>query len=294
MKGRLIPLLRESLSGLRDLFFTRTCAVCGCVLDSDEVSRHDMPGDTHVMPGLTGHLLCEHCLGDIPLTYFWNYSENAAMERLFGCRTHNAAALFFYRHGSPYCEIVRQFKYGRRESLGLWAARLLGDYLAGRDAASGEASCDLYGDVQAVVPVPLHWFKQWQRGFNQAEIIARGVAERLGTRNSGLYDITSTENSDSVGTTFTTDTQRLPVVPHLLRRVKYTSTQTRRNATSRHKNVSGVFAVNPRELKRLKAAGIRHILLVDDVMTTGATLSECVRLLQDHFTVSVATLGFVE
>ena len=373
MKGRFIQLLRESLSGLRDLFFTRTCAVCGCALDSDEVSRRDphamhggssvmpgwpigsamttpeMPGNanvtpggtssvmpgwpigsamtTPVMPGSTGHFgstghpLCERCLADIPLTYFWNYSENAAMERLFGCRTQNAAALFFYRHGSPYCEIVRQFKYGRRESLGLWASRLLGDYLAGRDAApgssfgdaasgegiggvaSGDSSGDvtsggtsfgLYGDVQAVVPVPLHWFKRWRRGFNQAEIIARGVAERLGTRTAVRHNTPCAENSDPVGTAFTTDTQRLPVVPHLLRRVKYTSTQTRRSASSRQKNVSGAFAVNHRELECLKAAGITHILLVDDVLTTGATLSECVRLLQDHFTVSVATLGFVE
>jgi ComF family protein len=180
------------------------------------------------------------------------------MESLSGCRVHNAAALFFYRHDSPYCEIVRQFKYGRRESLGLWAARLLGGYLA----AGG-----LYCDVQAVVPVPLHPLKRWKRGFNQAEIIARGVAEGLG----GIL-----------------------VVPHLLRRRRYTSTQTRRSAISRRSNVSGAFAVNPRELGKLRVAGITHILIVDDVLTTGATLSECIRLLQDHFTVSAATLGFVE
>ena len=121
--------------------------------------------------------------------------------------------------------------------------------------------------MQAVVPVPLHWRKRWRRGFNQAEIIASGVAEKLG----GFL-----------------------VEPNLLRRRRYTSTQTRRSATSRLSNVSGAFAVNPRELEKLRAAGITHILIVDDVLTTGATLSECIRLLQDHFTVSAATLGFVE
>lgn len=240
MRGTVGGGLRLALSGLRNLFFVRECAVCGGELDDGE------------------HFLCKQCLGDIPLTRFWLYSENAAMESLAGCRVHNAAALFFYRHDSPYCEIVRQFKYGRRESLGLWAARLLGGYLA----AGG-----LYCDVQAVVPVPLHPLKRWKRGFNQAEIIARGVAEGLG----GIL-----------------------VVPHLLRRRRYTSTQTRRSATSRRSNVSGAFAVNPRELGKLRAAGITHILIVDDVLTTGATLSECIRLLQDHFTVSAATLGFVE
>ena len=242
LRGTVVGGLRLALSGLRNLFFVRECAVCG----------------RDVMPGLTGHLLCERCLNDIPLTRFWLYSENAAMESLAGCRVHNAASLFFYRHDSPYCEIVRQFKYGRRESLGLWAARLLGGYLA---------SGGLYTDVQAVVPVPLHPLKQWRRGFNQAEIIARGVAEGLGG---------------------------IAVVPHLLRRRRYTSTQTRQSATSRRSNVSGSFAVNRRELEKLRAAGVTHILIVDDVLTTGATLSECIRLLQDHFTVSAATLGFVE
>ena len=243
MKGRFITLLRESLSGLRDLFFTRTCAVCG---------------GTPAPDGPAGHLLCERCLGDIPLTYFWTYSENAALDTLASrCHVYNAAALFFYRHGSPYCEIVRQFKYGRRLSLGLWAARLLGEKLA---------SAGLYSDVEAVVPVPLHWFKRWRRGFNQAEIIASGVAERLGG---------------------------LSVVPHLMRRRRYTSTQTRKSVSSRRENVAGAFAISSREVERLRAAGVKHLLLVDDVLTTGSTLSECVRLLEPYFTVSVATLGFV-
>ena len=219
--------------------------------------------------------VCKHCLEDIPLTYFWSYSENAAMERFSaGCHVYNAAALFFYRHESPWCEIVRQFKYGRRLGLGLWAARLLGGYLA---------EGGLYGDVQAVVPVPLHPLKRWKRGFNQAEIIARGVAERLAAGTS----------STAFGAR-TVHTHGIPVIPHLLRRRRYTSTQTRRSASSRQRNVSGAFVLNRREVERLRTAGVRHILLTDDVCTTGATLAECVRLLQDYFTVSVATLGFVE
>ena len=246
MKGRFLEELNVAARGLRELFFTRSCTVCEKPL---------LEGESFV---------CRHCLDDIPLTYFWTYSENAAMER-FGthCHVYNTAALFFYRHDSPWCELVRQFKYGRREKLGLWAARLLGGYLA---------SGGLYCDVQAVVPVPLHPLKRWKRGFNQAEIVAHGVAERLAEDCAG----------------------NIPVIPHLLRRRRYTSTQTRRSASSRQRNVSGAFSVNRREMERLRAAGVRHILLIDDVLTTGATLSECVKLLQEHFTVSVATLGFVE
>ena len=109
--------------------------------------------------------------------------------------------------------------------------------------------------------------KRWKRGVNQAEIIARGVAEELGG---------------------------LAVAGNLLRRRRYTSTQTRRSAQSRRHNVSGAFSLNAQQAARLKASGINHILLVDDVLTTGATLKECIRLLQPHFIVSVATLGFVE
>lgn len=344
MKGRFLDELRGWFSGLRDLFFQRDCIVCGGVLD----------------PG--GQFVCPECLADMPLTYFWTYSENAMMERLGGfagesggsgldnsqpidgCHVYNATALFFYRHESPWCEIVRQFKYGRRESLGLWAARLLGDYLAdGNKSPIGGASEDLgtsgespkcassgeslYCDIQAVVPVPLHWFKRWKRGFNQAEVIARGVAERLGAGMPGadgadvkdgpmasrLVDVTmddascgrARKNDSSQASTGNVSagtlsereaptTSPLPVETRLLRRVRYTSTQTRRGASSRRQNIRGAFAVNPDAIARLKAAGVHHILLVDDVLTTGATLSECIRLLQRDFTVSVATLGFVE
>ncbi len=278
MKGRVIKGFRFSLQALADLFFTRNCVVCGRALD---------PGQKYV---------CVHCLEDMPLTYFWDYPVNAAMERLgvrpgdggaayapsspqdgqsgasvplasgeggAGCRVYNAASLFFYRHESPWCELVRLFKYGRDEGLGLWSARLLGEYLAGGG---------LYSGVQAVMPVPLHPLKKWRRGFNQAEIIARGVAEGLAGG----------------------DRSALPVAADLLRRRRYTSTQTRKSAAERRTGISGAFALNRRALARLKAAGVRHVLLVDDVMTTGATISECIRLLSPHFTVSVATLGFVE
>lgn len=253
--------LRLALAGLRDLFFVRECVVCGAEPGAGDDAGGRAGSDSGRAADRVsgGRHLCPACLDDIPLTYFWSYSENAAMELLGGrCRVYNAASLFFYRHGSGYCEIVRRFKYGGDIALGLWASRLLGDYLA----CSG-----LYGRVQAVVPVPLHWRKRLSRGFNQAEIIARGVAQRLG---------------------------EVPVVPHLLRRRRYTATQTRRSASSRAGNVRGAFALDRREALRLRKAGIRYILLVDDVLTTGATLSECIRLLQDDFTVLVATLGFVE
>lgn len=237
--------LRLAMAGLRDLFFVRSCVVCGHELDS--------------APGVTGQPLCGGCQDDIPLTYFWNYSENAAMDRLAGlCHVYNAASLFFYRHDSAYCDIVRRCKYGGDIALGLWAGEMLG-----RSLASG----GLYAGIHAIVPVPLHPLKRWRRGFNQSEIIARGIAVSF---------------------------PGVPVVPGLLYRRRYTATQTRKDVAGRGRNVSGAFAMRRRQLERLRAAGIRHILVVDDVLTTGSTISACVRVLEGHFTVSAATLGFVD
>jgi predicted amidophosphoribosyltransferase len=89
--------------------------------------------------------------------------------------------------------------------------------------------------------VPLHWRRLWQRGYNQSLAIARGLAGRL----------------------------RLPCRPSWLRRIRNTPSQTSQTATNRRDNMRGAFAV-PRGTR----LGGNTILLVDDVMTTGATVRE--------------------
>lgn len=107
-----------------------------------------------------------------------------------------------------------------------------------------EARPDLRFD--AVVPVPLHALRYWKRGYNQAEHFALGISRSL--------DIPCW---------------------NLLRRRRYTVTQTRqRDAEARRQNVEGVFS-----LRTNPPSGCQHLLLVDDVMTTGATLGNCLRVL---------------
>ena len=107
-----------------------------------------------------------------------------------------------------------------------------------------EARPDLRFD--AVVPVPLHALRYWKRGYNQAEHFALGISRSL--------DIPCW---------------------NLLRRRRYTVTQTRqRDAEARRQNVKGVFT-----LRANPPLDCRHLLLVDDVMTTGATLGNCLRVL---------------
>ena len=101
--------------------------------------------------------------------------------------------------------------------------------------------------VDVVMPVPLHWRRRLRRGFNQAELLATDLASRL----------------------------RLPLLTRNLRRLKSTSTQTRFSRTRRFENVRNAFAV--RDSAPLEG---QRVLLVDDVMTTGATASECARMLK--------------
>ncbi len=100
-----------------------------------------------------------------------------------------------------------------------------------------------FDDIDVVVPVPLHPIKQMKRGYNQADYIARGVAKALDVR----------------------------VKSRALRRCRNNSSQAQSSHEERWQNVENLFAV--RDVRVLQD---RHILLVDDVITTGATILSCV------------------
>lgn len=115
-------------------------------------------------------------------------------------------------------------------------------------------------DIDLVIPVPLHPSKERIRGFNQSYLISRGISEVTG----------------------------LPVDAGSLCRVSSTSTQTKKSRYDRWKNVEGTFIVEDRCSVRGK-----HILLVDDVITTGSTMESCVNelLKSDGVRVSVVALA---
>lgn len=120
-----------------------------------------------------------------------------------------------------------------------------------------------YQSVDVIVPVPLHKRKLRKRGYNQSEWIARGLSESM----------------------------KRPVSVDNLFRKTYTSTQTKKNRIERWENVKDVFGVRQPE----KFSG-KHILLVDDVVTTGATLESCAAQLLaiENVKVSIATLAYAD
>lgn len=230
--------LRDSLRGLRDLFFPRRCCVCGAPLSLDEKS------------------ICFNCFADLPLTYFWDWEENPAFVKInTKVPVQQVASLFHFRPDAGYSHIMHKIKYEGNTALGFRLGYLLGERLA---------VCGRFADIDAVVPVPLHPLRRFRRGYNQAEVIARGIAAAM----------------------------NLPVAPHLLHRKRRTRTQTKLNVEQKARNVRGAFALDGNEAKKLAGAGVGHILIVDDVLTTGSTLSECVREVAERFKVSVASLAY--
>lgn len=133
--------------------------------------------------------------------------------------------------------------------------------MLGKEFGKELCKSELYSGINAIVPVPLHPKKQKMRGYNQSEAIANGLSETMG----------------------------IPTTTNVLIRSQFTQTQTKKNREERIKNVAEAFTVqNTQTLEN------RHILLIDDVVTTGATLEVCANVLKSNIKVqiSIATLAY--
>ena len=236
--------LKTSCRALADLLMPRLCIVCGRPLNLKE------------------EFICLGCEMDFPYTRFWESTHNAMADEFNarivvpeGVRERYcyAAALFFYDSESGYRNIPGQLKYNFRIAQGRFFARRLGEAMAGAEH---------FGDVDAVVPVPLHWTRRWKRGYNQAAVIAAEIARALDA----------------------------PLRPDVLSKPRRRASQVSSDARQRASNIRGAFKANVPE-------GIRHILVVDDTFTTGSTLAACYAALRASapggVRISVATLAFV-
>jgi ComF family protein len=134
-------------------------------------------------------------------------------------------------------------------------------YELGRIYAIPLKASGFTADIDLIIPVPLHPSKKRIRGFNQSEYISEGVSDVTG----------------------------LPVNTDSLIRILQSATQTRRTRYERWTNVEGIFRVADAVALRGK-----HILLVDDVITTGSTIESCVNELQkvEDVKVSVIAIGY--
>lgn len=147
-----------------------------------------------------------------------------------------SAAVSYWDFSEDFQKIIHEIKYHRKTKLGT----ALGRYSAEKIAAPW------FNDLDMVIPIPLHPTKQRARGFNQARYIAKGLAGVLG----------------------------LPLHTHLLKRPKYTSTQTKLSREERKQNMQGAFTTTVNQVPAEP-----KILLVDDVFTTGSTMHSAAKTL---------------
>ncbi|WP_430814250.1 ComF family protein [Carboxylicivirga sp. RSCT41] len=212
--------LTDAVSAIGDLFFPPVCACCGTHLFKGEVE------------------ICKMCLRLLPRTHFEKKPhDNQISIMMWGrCKIELAYALYYYKKGERVQQLLYEIKYRGNRRLG----EVLGQEL-GKIITQSENN-----GFDCIIPIPLHPRKKAMRGYNQAELIANGIATFMGMQVE---------------------------VSSVIRNI-HTLSQTRKGRFERWQNVENIFRVtDPDQLRN------RHILLVDDVITTGSTMEACVNQL---------------
>jgi ComF family protein len=193
------------------------------------------PGCDNVL-GRGEGAVCLHCLMELEQTQFHlQPDDNELYYRLAGrVPLVGASAMYYFDKRGRFKKMMQALKYGGSPQVGRFLGQHYGECLA---------SHPIISQADAIVPVPLHHSRFAERGYNQSEMIAEGLAAALA----------------------------IPVDTKSLVRSAKTETQTKKSQTERWDNVQSVFG-----MKRPLAG---HLILVDDVITTGATLEACIRVL---------------
>ncbi len=240
------------LEAVADLFIPRTCCICGGELRGFEKS------------------FCTECFAELPFTFFWHYRSNPAKDTFVG-RTNieDVIALMVYK--GEIREAMHNFKYHGQIGIGEELGELLGNAIS-----TSPFMVDALKEGITIVPIPLHRRKKRKRGYNQAEVIARGVQKGIidymlgntiqmskddagksnaSKSNASKSDTSKSDASKSDASKNNAKSEqniigKIIVEPHLLKRVRFTNTQTRLNKLERFKNINDAFEVNEKRLKR--------------------------------------------
>src|SRR5262245_29943533 len=223
---------RRLLRGLVDLLYPPSCLICLSPMPPDQdhfcdPCREALTNDPHST--------CPRCAATVGP---FSHMESGCK----ACRDERFAFDRVIRLG-VYDGILRDAVLKMKHHTGEGLAECLGElWVAHAEARLRDAHADV------IVPVPLHWRRRLERGYNQSDSLASAVAAKL----------------------------RWPCRPGWLRRVRYTPRQAVQDPGERKANVRGAFLARPhRELQG------KTILLIDDVLTTGSTAGEATRALRD-------------
>lgn len=186
---------------------------------------------------LDDQMLCGSCNSELPFTdHFQSNRINEVHERMYGrFNIEFGAALLKYSPQGPVQHLMQEFKYNGNITIGTSLARIL---------AARISSCGFFPSIDLIVSVPLHQNKIKLRGFNQSEVLAEELSRRLHIKH----------------------------IPHCLSKIIETDSQTTKTRIQRIDNVSNSIVINETFIKAIKG---KHILIVDDTLTTGATIESC-------------------
>jgi len=226
-----IPLFTD----LSHLLFPESCIACQVELSDAE------------------EYLCVFCFSELHFTGFERTLHPTALDHLFWGRVplHASYSLLYFKSNSPVQSILHRLKYQHNPDV----ARVCGEWI-------GEKLSILpkFQDADGLIPVPLHPKKQFERGFNQSEMLAQGISKKTA----------------------------IPVHVSFLSKNVHTASQTRQGRFGRWENIKNGF----------KARGIKqctHLVIVDDVITTGATIESMVKAIHEQYPecqISIVSLAF--
>lgn len=200
-------------------------------------------------------ILCLSCITHLPISNTWFQKENIVYQKLYGrFPFENACCFLFFTQSGISQKLIHLLKYKSRKDIAFYLGHLFGEHLK-------ESSW--IKNIDYIIPVPIHKQKRNLRGFNQSQLLAKGLSESL----------------------------QIPILKDVLIKHKHTSSQTRKTHQERIENVKNVFEVQNKNILLDK-----HILLIDDVLTTGATLESCSNTILkiQNTRISFATLALAE
>lgn len=201
------------LNHLIDLLFPKTCVCCEEVLNEQE---------PHI---------CGSCLLELPVI---DLNDMLVISKLAGrIKPANTYAYLKFNKLGKAQKILHEIKYKDNQELGIFIGKRFFDYLSAQT---------VHLELDCLIPVPLHSKRLKTRGYNQAEAIAKGIADQSG----------------------------IALNTNILLKAKEASSQTNKGRTARLENMQNCFTIAPNiDLKG------KNIAIVDDVMTTGATIEAC-------------------
>lgn len=222
------------LSSLTNLFFPKICHACNTILKDNELG------------------ICVVCRHELPLTNY-HFERPETVKKIFYGRVHleAATALFYFHKSGRVQQMLHHLKYKGKEDLG----RIFGNWLGAELLES-----PYFESIDVVIPVPVHFKKLKQRGYNQVALFAQQIAKVLNV--SYLDDV--------------------------LLKSTNTKTQVFQSREARFQSVDHSFYV-----QNINTIENKHILLVDDIITTGATIEACALVLnpEKKMRLSVATIA---